>query len=154
MWGAVEMNLRGERRSRTASVLYALWDLPFERVEVFSDKNPVPPELKEDYAGIVRSDLMHDCPSWGMQWQPDFRIDRARQHWERLICIFLAGQLAEWRHSLNTGCRMAAFTGRLDQRDIRFLCRHLLGCPTRSLWFKRVHRCHCSLFNARFCLAY
>jgi hypothetical protein len=112
------------------AVLYALWDLPFDSVEVFTDKHPAPPELKGDYAGLVRSDLMRDCPNFAMPWSPDFRIDRAHQHWERLICVSLAGQLAESRY---LGHSAPKFVGRHDQRDIRYICRHLMGCPASIL---------------------
>jgi hypothetical protein len=111
------------------AVLYARWNLPFDRVEIFTDEHPAPPELKDDYAGLVTSDLMRDCPTFAMSWHRDFHIDQAHQHWDRLICVSLAGQLAEWNYCRNTGCKMAAFTGRLDQREIRFVCRHLMGCP-------------------------
>src|ERR1035437_10242153 len=112
------------------AVLYALWDLPFDRVEVFTDKHPAPPELKGDYAGLVTSNLMRDCPNFAMPWSPDFRIDRAHQHWERLICVFLAGELAESRY---LGHNAPKFVGRHDQRDIRHLCHNLMGCPMPSM---------------------
>lgn len=115
------------------AVLHSLWDLPFERVEVFTDEHPAPPDLKGRYAGIVRSDSIANYPDWAMPWEASYRRNDAFKHWERLICISLAGALAEWRHSLNTGCRMAPFTGRLDQKDIRTICQYVIGCPVMSV---------------------
>lgn len=112
------------------AVLYALWGLPFERVEVFTAEYPAPPKSKGRYAGIVRSDWARDCPCWAMPWHSGFRMNEATKHWEQLICIFLAGELAESRH---VGHSAPKFVGRHDQRDIRFLCRHLIGCPLSVL---------------------
>lgn len=121
------------------AVLYAFFDLPFERVEVFSDKHPAPPELKEDYAGIVRSDWIRDCPHWAIPGDSGFRLDRTIKHFERLICISLAGDAAECRYNLNKGWG----TGKPsyhDHRDIQFICRHVIGCPVslQKDWIDRL----------------
>lgn len=104
------------------ATFYVLFGILFDRVEVFTDEHPNPPDLN-DYAGIVRSSWMNDIPNWAMPWSPDFRCDRAVKHWDRLICILLAGELAE---ALHTG-HPAPFAGKFDRKDIRFIGQNIMG---------------------------
>ncbi len=111
------------------AVLYALFDLPFDRAEVFTAEYPAPPELP-DYAGIVRSDWMQDCPRWAMPWQPDCDWELAIRHWNRLICISLAGEVAE---SIYLGRKAPHYVGTHDRRDIRNIVQHLMGFSLRDM---------------------
>jgi hypothetical protein len=104
------------------AAFYVLLDIPFDRVEVFTDEHPEPSDLK-GYAGIVRSRWMDNIPSWALPRNPGFRWDRAIKHWDRLICILLAGELAE---ALHTG-HPVPFSGKYDRRDIRFIGQDVMG---------------------------
>jgi hypothetical protein len=104
------------------AVFYALLGIQFDRVEVFTDEHPEPSDLK-GYAGIVRSRWMDNIPSWATPWSPAFRCERALKHWDRLICILLAGELAE---ALYTG-HAVPFSGKYDRRDIRFIGQDVMG---------------------------
>src|ERR1017187_9141452 len=53
-----------------------------------------------------------------------------RKHWPCPSGPLVREQEIRFRkRSLNTGCKMAAFTGRHDQRDIRLYCRYLKCAP-------------------------
>jgi hypothetical protein len=108
----------------THAALHVFFGIPFDRVEVFTDEHPEPPDLKE-YAGIVHSEWVHDLPCWATPGHPGFRADRAVRYWDQLTCIFLAGELGE---SAYTGHRAPKSVGKFDREGIRFLCRRVMGC--------------------------
>ena len=123
----------------THAALHVFFGIPFDRVEVFTDEHPEPPDLKE-YAGIVHADWVHDLPCWAMPWHEGFRLERAVKYWDQLTCIFLAGELGE---SAYTGHRAPKGACRHDQRDIRLICRHLMGCSVSDMldWLARLRAC-------------
>jgi hypothetical protein len=116
------------------ATLYIFFGLPFTKVEVFTDEHPEPPDMK-DYAGVVHGNWISDLPCWAMPWHEGFRLDRAVKHWDRLICIFLAGELGE---AVYTG--HAATSGKYDRKEIRRICCHLMGCsmPDMKDWIARL----------------
>jgi hypothetical protein len=59
-----------------------------------------------------------------MPWNPGFKLECALKHWDRLICIFLAGELAE---SLDAGCPAPKSVGKYDRKDIRFIGQNIMG---------------------------
>jgi hypothetical protein len=121
------------------AALHVFFGIPFDRVEVFTDEHPEPPDLK-DYAGIVHADWVHDLPCWAMPWHEGFRLDRAVKYWDQLTCIFLAGELGE---SAYTGHRAPKGAYRHDQRAIRLLCRHVMQCSMSDMldWLARLRVC-------------
>ena len=127
------------RHEASHAVLFVLFGIPFDTVEVFNDEYPEPPDM-QNYAGIVRSNWMRDLPCWAMPWHEGFRLERAVKYWDQLACIFLAGELGE---SAYTGHRAPKGACRHDQGDIRLICRHLMGCSMSDVsdWLARLRAC-------------
>lgn len=118
------------------AVLHTLWNLPFEKLEVFSAQYPAPQEFSK-YAGRIQSNWKRDCPVWAVGWHPEFSPIRGVEHWERLICTFLAGEIAE---SIYLGYDAPKFVSKYDQNDIQDLCKSLINnsVPYMNSWIMQL----------------
>ena len=117
------------------AVVDHFFDIPFSRVEVFTDNHEAP-ESESDYAGIVRSDRFKTWPSYACVESEDFDLQRAKQFAEPLLMSLHAGRIAE---SIYARQKVPAFVARFDREAMQIVCYSIgiIGAEARK-WLARM----------------